>query len=135
MSDSELGQLVDSYLDLKWHIDPVEATSAGLQEHDHRFGAFGGEELKQVVASLRSLSGALEAVATDSIQDEIDRTALLNDLRVTLHKFEQERQQERDPVFWISHVLEGLYLILALRDRSPEHRSRAAAERLKRSTN
>ena len=131
MSDSELGQLVDSYLDLKWHIDPVEATGAGLQEHDHRLGAFGGDELKQVVASLRSLSGALEAVATDSIQDEIDRTALLNDLRVTIHKFEQERQQERDPVFWVSHVLEGLYLLLALRDRSPEHRSRAAAERLK----
>ena len=131
MSTSELTQLVESYLDLKWHLDPVEATGAGIQEHDYRFGAFGTAELNESLAALKSLGSALEGVVTESLQDEIDRTALLNDLRVTISRFEQERQQERNPLFWASHVLEGLYLLLVLRDRSREHRSRAAAERLK----
>jgi len=131
MSTSEFAQLVDSYLDLKWHLDPVEATSAGLQEHDHRLGAFGEDDLKQSLAALKSLGSALESAVTESLQDEIDRTALLNELRVTVNRFEHERQQERNPLFWISHVLEGLYLLLVHRDRSREHRGRAAAERLR----
>ena len=131
MNTREFAQLVDSYLDLKWHLDPVEATGAGVQEHDHRFGAFGADELKQSLAALKALSNALEGAVMNSLQDEIDRTALLGDLRVTIHRFEHERQQERNPLFWVSHVLEGLYLLLVLRDRSREHRSRAATERLK----
>ncbi|UCD25447.1 MAG: DUF885 domain-containing protein [Gemmatimonadota bacterium] len=131
MGGSAFDRLVASCLDLKWHLDPVEATNAGIQDHDHRLGAFSADELKQSLAALKSLSSAVEGATMDSIQDEVDQTALLNDLRVTISRFERERQQERDPLFWISHVLEGLYSLLVLRDRPKEHRSRAAAERLK----
>ena len=131
MSSGEFAQLVDSYLDIKWHLEPVEATAAGLSEHDHRLGAYAADDLKQSLVALRSIGAALESVATDSLDDEIDRTALLNDLRVTVHRFEQERVHERNPLFWINHALEGLYLLLILRDRPADHRSRTIAERLK----
>jgi len=128
---SELVQLVDSYLDLKWHIDPVEATGAGLPDHDSRLGAYDVESIGEYVAALRSIGSALEACEVGSLDDEIDRTAVLNDLRVTIHRFEVEKPQERDPAFWATHALEGLYLLLALRDRPLQHRAAAAADRIK----
>ena len=131
MSSADLSDLVESYLDLKWHLDPVEATGAGLTEYDERYGDYEPEDLKRSLAALKSLSGALEAVVTDSLADEVDRTALLNDIRYTVNRFEQERPQERNPLFWISHALDGLYLLLVRQDRSTEHRSRAMNQRLR----
>jgi uncharacterized protein (DUF885 family) len=131
MRSGEFSHLVESYLDLRWHLDPVEATGAGVTQHDQNYGDYEAEDLKRSLAALRSLSGALEALATDSLADEVDRTGLLNDIRVTLNRFEQERPQERNPLFWISHALDGLYLLLVQRDRSLEHRNRAISGRLK----
>ena len=127
----ELTQLVDSYFDLKWQMDPVEATGAGLPEHDHRLGSFDAQSIREYLAALESIAGNLERCQVETLDDEIDRTALLNDVRVTVHRFETDCPQERDPAFWATHALEGLYLLLAFRDRSHEHRARAAAERIK----
>ncbi len=128
---SAVSQLAESCLDLKWHLDPVEATAAGVHNHDHRLGLFGVDDVKHGVAALKSMASALEGVSVESLDCEIDRTALLNDVRVAIHRFEVERQHERNPGFWISHALEGLYLLLVSRDRSAEHRRRAAAERIR----
>lgn len=127
---SPLQSLVDSYLDLRWHVDPVAATAAGLTEHDHRLGRFTREDVRRHVAAHRSLAGALEEVQVDALEDEIDRTALLDDVRVTIHRFTTERVHQTNPSFWLEHALEGLYHLLARRDRPLEHRARAAAERL-----
>jgi hypothetical protein len=127
----ELSRLVESYLDLKWQMDPVEATGAGLPEYDHRLGDYDAESIREYLAALRSIGGALEACQVDTLDDEIDRTALLNDSRVVAHRFENECPHERDPAFWATHALEGLYLLLALRDRSHEHRAVAAAQRIR----
>jgi hypothetical protein len=123
--------LVDSYLDLKWQINPVDATAVGLAQHDHRLGAFGQAEMGQYLAALKSVAGALEGTTVDSLADEIDRTALLNDARVTAHVFHHERPHERNPAFWVTHALDGLYLLLVARDRSREHRGRAAGDRIR----
>ncbi|MDJ0767094.1 MAG: DUF885 domain-containing protein [Myxococcota bacterium] len=128
---SEFATLTDSYLDLRWHIDPVEATGAGLVEHDTRLGAFGATDVVEHLTALSLLSSALEECEVDGVDEEIDRTALLNDVRVTIHRFEKERPNERDPAFWAAHVLEGLYMLLTRRDRPREHRVRAIEKRLK----
>ncbi len=127
---SELSQITESYFDLKWQMDPVEATGAGLSEYDSRLGAYDGESVSEYLAALRSIAGALEACDVETLDDEIDRTALLNDVRVVTHRFEVECPHECDPAFWATHALEGLYLLLALRDRPHEHRARAAADRI-----
>jgi uncharacterized protein (DUF885 family) len=125
-----LQDLVASYLDLRWHVDPVAATTAGLTEHDHRLGCFTEEDVRQHVAAFRSLAFALEGIEVDGLEDEIDRTALLDDVRVTIHRFNIERMHRVNPSFWLEHALEGLYHLLARRDRPLEHRARAAAQRL-----
>ena len=35
--------LTNSYLDLRWQFDPVQATAAGWSEFDHRLGDFGSQ--------------------------------------------------------------------------------------------
>ncbi len=126
-----LDHLADSYLDLRWNMDPVAATRAGIAAYDGRLGAYGSDELRGSLAALKSVASALEECTTDSLEDEIDRTALLDEIRVTVHEFEREQPHVRDPGFWVSHVLEGLYLLLALRDRSRDHRAKAAGERVR----
>ncbi len=127
---SALQNLVASYLDLRWQVDPVAATTAGLTEHDHRLGCFTVEDVRQHVAAYRSLAGALEEIEVDGLDDEIDRTALLDDVRVTIHRFNTERVHRANPSFWLEHALEGLYHLLARRDRPWGHRAHSAAQRL-----
>ncbi|HXV86738.1 MAG TPA: DUF885 family protein, partial [Gemmatimonadales bacterium] len=130
MPTATLADLTASYLDVRWHLDPVDATAAGVAEHDHRLGRYGVEDVREHLAALRSLGGAVEEVPVDTLDDEIDRTALLNDIRVTVHRFSVEQVHVRNPAFWLGHALEGLYFLLERRDRGTSHRARAAAGRL-----
>jgi uncharacterized protein (DUF885 family) len=125
-----LADLTQSYLDLRWNMDPVGATQAGVSEYDGRLGRFTEEDVRQHVAAWRSLAAALEEVSVDVLDDEIDRTALLDDVRVTIHRFTVERVHRTNPSWWLEHPLEGLYHLLARQDRPREHRARAAASRL-----
>ena len=129
--DRSLEPLVESYLDLRWNLDPVEATAAGVTGHDNRLGAHGSDEIRQYVAALKSVTGALEECEVDSLDDEIDRTAVLDDARVTIHRFEKEQPHVRNPTFWVSHVLEGLHLLLLHSHRPREHTEFALTERLR----
>jgi uncharacterized protein (DUF885 family) len=130
MAVGALDGLTKSYLDLRWHLDPVGASQSGVTSHDGRLGRFGKATLAPHLAAMKSLSLALEEASTDGLDEEIDRTALLNDLRVTHARFEKERPQARNPEFWLSHLLNGLYVLLARGDRPDEHRARALTERL-----
>ncbi|HYK10311.1 MAG TPA: DUF885 domain-containing protein [Gemmatimonadales bacterium] len=130
MAVGSLDGLTKSYFDLRWHLDPVGASQSGIPAHDGRLGRFGKATLTPHLAAMKSLSLALEEVATDGLDEEIDRTALLNDLRVTQNRFEKERPQAKNPEFWLSHLLNGLYVLLARRDRPDDHRARALTERL-----
>jgi uncharacterized protein (DUF885 family) len=125
-----LTRLAESYLDLRWHLDPVEASGAGVTLHDGRLGSFGDEQVREHVAGLRALHGALEELSLDDLEDEIDRTALLNDARVLIHRFTTETPHRRDPSFWVSHALEGLHQMLIARDRPAGSRAAAALHRL-----
>ena len=111
-------------------MNPVEATEVGLATYDHRVGSFTEEDVREHIAALKSIDSALEEVSLDDLEDEIDRTALVNTIRVTIHRFIKEKPHVRNPEFWLSHMLEGLYLLLARADAPHEHRSRAAASRL-----
>ncbi len=126
-----LRALVASYLDLRWHLDPVDGSAAGRAEHDGRLGSFSVESAGQHVAALRSLMGAVEELELDALEDEIDRTALLNEIRVAVHRLVQEQPHVRDPGYWVAHVLEGLHQMLLLSDRPADARARAAAARLR----
>ena len=117
--------LCRSYLDLKYHFDPAAASAAGLVSHDGRLGSFDGESVRTHVAALRSLTGAVEELEPDDLHDEIDRTALLGEIRSTIFRLEHERPHLRNPGFWLSHLLQGLYALLSRHE--PDFPSRVPA--------
>jgi uncharacterized protein (DUF885 family) len=130
MALASLADLTRSYFDLRWHLDPVAASQAGITLYDGRFGRFSTAALAPHIAALRSIAAALEEAPVADVPEEIDRTALLNEVRVTLARFQQERPQARNPEFWLSHLLNGLYTLLARNDRPPKQRAQALVERL-----
>ncbi len=107
-----LAGLLQSYLDLRWHFDPAAASAAAVVSADARLGAFDARAMREHVAAFRSIAGAIEDVALDELDDEIDRTALLADVRVTIARLEQERPHVRDPGFWISHAHDAIASLL-----------------------
>jgi hypothetical protein len=117
--------LCRSYLDLKYHFDPASASAAGLVSQDGRVGSFDGESVRTHVAALRSLTGAVEELEPDELHDEIDRSALLGEMRTTIFRLEHERPHLRNPGFWLSHLLQGLYALLSRHE--PDFPSRVPA--------
>src|SRR5438034_11687448 len=97
-----------SFFDLYWHMDPVAATQAGVPGHDDHYGRFSPAALAPHLAALKSIASALEGVNAADLEEEIDRTALLNEIRVLLRRFEKLKPQAKNPEFRPSHPLGGL---------------------------
>ena len=117
--------LCQSFLDLCWQFDPAAATRSGMPDHDFRLGAFDADSIRAHVAALRSIAGAVEELDLESVPDEIDRTALLDHLRVLLFRFEHEQPWKRNPVLWVEHAANAVDSLLLLAPHHP-----AAAEAL-----
>jgi len=122
--------LEKSFFDLYWHLDPVAATQAGVPGHDDRYGRYSAAALAPHLAALKSLSLALEETSVADLQEEIDRTALLNEIRVMLQRYEKIKPQATNPEFWLSHLLGGLHHLLLSADRTPADKALAAIGRL-----
>ncbi|HET9466343.1 MAG TPA: hypothetical protein VFO71_12475, partial [Gemmatimonadales bacterium] len=91
MPATDVDDLCRSYLDLKYHFDPASASAAGLVAQDSRLGGFDRESVREHLAALRSLTGALEELEPEDLSGEIDRTALLGEMRSTVYRFEYEQ--------------------------------------------
>jgi uncharacterized protein DUF885 len=122
--------LCRSYLDLKYHFDPAAASAAGLVAQDSRLGSFDAETTREHLAALRSLTGAVEELEPEELNEEIDRTALLGEMRSTVFRFEYERPNVHNPAFWLSHLLQGLYTLLARHEPDLSRRVPAVLARL-----
>ena len=127
---SSVDDLCRSYLDLKYHFDPAAASAAGLVSEDGRLGRFDRETTREHLSALRSIAGAIEDLDPDDLQTEIDRTALLGEIRTTVHRLEQEKPHVRNPSFWLSHLFQGLYSLLTRSEPAPVARVSAVVARL-----
>jgi uncharacterized protein (DUF885 family) len=130
VSAPDYRELVRSYLDLRWQLDPVAATQAGVPAHDGRLGEYGRPQVKVALAALKSMAGAFEYSEAGSLADEVDQTAVLNDLRATIARLEKEKPHERSAEFHLSHLFNGLFALLLRPDEPGEARGRALAARL-----
>lgn len=128
MSDPDLYR---SYFDLRWHFDPGAATNAGIIAQNERLGDYDVDSMRVHVAAFRSLSLAVEALEVDSLQEEVDRTALLNEIRATVFRFEQEQPHVRNPTFWLTRLYEALYSLMDRPDAAPAQLAAAAVSRLR----
>lgn len=127
---STVNELCRSYLDLKWHFNPSDASGDGVPALDARLGSFDAESMRAHLAAFRSLEGAIEELEPPDLASEIDRTALLDDLRTLVFRFEFERPHIRNPGFWLTHLFEGIFTLL-VREGPLAARAPAALERLK----
>jgi len=125
-----LRDIEKSFFDLYWHMDPVAATQAGVPGHDNRYGRFSTPALAPHLAALKSIATALESANVADLEEEIDRTALLNEIRVMLLRYEKLKPQAKNPEFWLSHLLGGLHHLLLSADRTPADKAAAAIGRL-----
>ena len=123
-------ELCRSFLDLWWHFDPAAATAAGAPGQDGRLGTFDPEAIRGHVAALRSIAGAVEDLEIEEVTDEIDRTALLDHIRVLLFRLEKEHPHRTNPVFWIEHACRAFDGLL-LRSPSDPAAATAALDRLR----
>ena len=128
---ASVDDLCRSYLDLKYHFDPAAASAAGLVSHDSRLGRFDTPTVRAHLSALRSVAGAVEELESDDLQAEIDRTALLGEIRGATFRLEHEQPHVRNPAYWLSHVFQGLYAMLARRNGGLAERAPAALERLR----
>lgn len=103
--------LCRSWLDLRWHLDPVAASLAGERAHDTRWGLADAAASREALAALRSLAAACEDLDVESADEEIDRTALLDELRVAAQRMEHERPHERNPHWWLQQLFDGLWVL------------------------
>lgn len=109
-----------SVLDLGRQLDPAAASAVGVSAHDGRLGRFDADAVRQQLAAYRALAGAVEALDVADLDGEIDRTALLAEVRLVLERFEHEQPHVRDPAFWVSHVATALYGLLARPQPTPD---------------
>ena len=128
---SEADSIYQSYFDLRWHFDPAAATEAGVTAQNHRLGEYDPDSMRAHLAAFRSLSLAIEGLELDDIQEEIDRTALLNAIRSTLFRFDHEQPHVRNPAFWLDHLFRALYALLAHQDSTREVLTGQALARLR----
>lgn len=95
------------------------------------YGAFDAASVRAHVAALRSYTGALEEASADTLDDEIDQTAVLHDARQLQAWFERERPFVHDPSFHVRHALDGLYRLAAADDADARERAAALVSRLR----
>ncbi|HEX5436046.1 MAG TPA: DUF885 domain-containing protein [Gemmatimonadaceae bacterium] len=126
-----LDELLNGYLELRWGLDPVEATYVGRHELDGLFASYTPERVREFVAALRSYAGSLEEAEAASLPEEIDRTAALHAARHDILVLEWERPFASNPAYLFGHVLNGLYLLLARNAQDPPRRAAALLERLR----
>jgi uncharacterized protein (DUF885 family) len=123
--------LYRSYLDLRWHFDPAQATAFGVTGHDERLGDFSADRMREHLAAFKAIASAVEQLEVDDPQEEIDRTAFLDEVRITIARFERERPHVHDPGFWLAHLYGGFHSLLRRRNHAPRERARGLLGRLR----
>ncbi len=128
---SATGDLYRSYLDTRWHFDPAEATAAGLRVHAGRLGDFSAEPMRTHLVALKAIAAAAEQLEVEEPEEEIDRTAFLDEVRITIARFEREKPQVHDPGFWLYHLYTAFHTTLRRRDLSGSERAASLLGRLR----
>lgn len=110
-------ELCRSYVDLTRHFDPAGAAVGGAPGTAGRLGHFDSESVREHTAAFRAIEAGIEELAVEDAADELDRTALLDDVRVTLFRIKEEQPHRRNPAFWMRHLCDALWAASRAEDR------------------
>jgi uncharacterized protein (DUF885 family) len=129
MTDFE--PLARAFIDESFRLDPLEATNAGVHDHDARWPDWSSAGIAERMAFVDRWSALLEAVpSTDlSADDRIDRDRLL--LELGDRRYEATFAEDAwDPMIWVYRLGDGLFTLLARAFAPPAARLASFAGRL-----
>lgn len=107
-------RFVDEVFQALWEDDPVFATSCGVHDYDDKLGRMSPEAIEEHVAKLKQFIDRLEGFnGTLQGEEELDRQALLAQLRGSLIGWEDIRWHTKEPALYLDHALYGAYLLIA----------------------
>lgn len=109
-----LDELLASYLDLARHLDPLSHPHDAPAEVHTRLGRFDLPWLAAQATALRSIANAIEDIEeVDSLDDEVDRTMLINTVRLEVVQLTQVTTgATSDPGVPLRHALAALDALL-----------------------
>ena len=87
--------------------------------------------MREHLAAFKALAGAAEELEVEDPQEEIDRTAFLDEVRVTIARFEREQPHVHDPSFWLGHLYGAFQALLRRRNGADRERARGLLGRLR----
>lgn len=99
-----LADLAESFLDLWHHFDGVEACRYDREGPPPKLVAFDEDTTRQHGAAFRALSAAVEDLDLDRVDEEIDRTILLDLIRVRSRRIEHEQPERWNPLLWSNRL-------------------------------
>ncbi len=116
---SALNGLLESYLDLARHLDPMRHPHEAPATVRHALGRFDAPWLRAQVAALRAIANAIEDIEdVDVLDDEVDRTMLLNTIRADILRLESMADAgQANPAVALGHA------VIALRSLMTDHYS------------
>ena len=121
---------MSGYIDMRWRLNPVEATFHGVYEFDGQFAAYDAESVREQIAALVAFESAIEGAEAETLAEEIDRTAVLSSLRHDVLLLERERPFARNPAHHLWHAVNGIFLLLARRPADSAERAASLLARL-----
>ena len=133
VEDRRFEGLVDLYFDIRFGLNPAEATQAGLHEWDERFGHTARKQLEEAIGRLRQIDRDLAAIDVHALAPSrtIDWEILTSRVKADLLELERIRPYEKNPNYYLQLASEAAFS-LAARDFAPaEKRLRALVARLR----
>ncbi|HYN70581.1 MAG TPA: DUF885 family protein, partial [Candidatus Eisenbacteria bacterium] len=125
-------ELASEFIAESFELDPLEATNAGVHDHDARWPDWSAAGIERQLAFCERWHARLGAVpiASLSADEAIDRDRLLLQLDERRFEAEEMGQDAWDPLTWVYRLGDGLFPLIAREFAPPVERLASIAGRL-----
>jgi uncharacterized protein (DUF885 family) len=107
-------ELANEFFAESFALDPLEATNAGVHDHDGRWPDWGPEGVAARLAFCDRWQERLESLGADLTPDElIDRDRLLLELDARRFETSEIAEDTWDPLHWVYVLGDGLFPLIA----------------------
>ena len=130
---SELQALVESYLQWRLVEYPGWATAMGNHDHDAEMTDMSADAFARREEKTQEFKAKLEAIdpAALSLEDQVDREILLNQLDYEHFRYAELQSWKRDPLLYTSQASDSVYNLIKRNFAPLEDRLRSAVARMK----
>jgi uncharacterized protein (DUF885 family) len=128
---TSFADLAAQFIDESFRLDPLEATNAGVHDHDARWPDWSSRGLAERAAFVEAWTARLTSLAPGDLSPDeaIDRDRLLLDLGD--RRYEAGFAEETwDPLVWVYRLGDGLFTLVAREFAPPPARLRSFTGRL-----